>query len=68
MSVVMRSIFNITREVQGCWETQYCVSNYRAVLREELSRTLEAAGFVGVRWILAAESGFYQPIILAKAG
>jgi hypothetical protein len=39
----------------------------RAVLREEFSRILQAAGFVGCRWILTAESGFYQPIVLAKA-
>jgi SAM-dependent methyltransferase len=57
----------ITREVQGGWETQHYVSNYRAVLREEFSRILQAAGFVGCRWILTAESGFYQPIVLAKA-
>jgi glycine/sarcosine N-methyltransferase len=57
----------ITREVQGGWETQHYLSNYRAVLREEFSRILQAAGFVGCRWILTAESGFYQPIVLAKA-
>jgi glycine/sarcosine N-methyltransferase len=57
----------ITREVQGGWEAQHYVSNYRAVLREEFSRILQAAGFVGCRWILTAESGFYQPIVLAKA-
>jgi len=57
----------ITREVQGAWETQHHVSNYRAVLREEFSRILQAAGFVGCRWILTAASGFYQPIVLAKA-
>jgi glycine/sarcosine N-methyltransferase len=57
----------ITREVQGVWEIQHYVSNYRAFLREEFSRILEAAGFVGCRWILTAESGFYQPIVLAKA-
>lgn len=57
----------ITREVLGGWETQHYVSNYRAVLREEFNRILQAAGFVGCRWILTAESGFYQPIVLAKA-
>lgn len=56
----------ITREAQGGWECQHYVSNYRAVLREEFSRILQAAGFVGCHWILPAESGFYQPIILAK--
>ena len=58
----------ITREVQGAWETQHYVSNYRAILREEFSRILQAAGFVACRWISTTESGFYQPIVLAKAG
>lgn len=57
----------ITREVQGGWESQHYVSNYRAILREELSRILQAVGFVDCRWIFTAESGFYQPIVLAKA-
>jgi glycine/sarcosine N-methyltransferase len=57
----------ITRQVQDSWETLHYVSNYRAVLREEVSRIFEAAGFVSCRWILTAESGFYQPILLAKA-
>lgn len=57
----------MTREVQGSWESQHYVSNYRAVLRGELSRILEAAGLVRCRWILTGESGFYQPIFLAKA-
>jgi len=57
----------ITEEVRGDWESQHYVSNYRAVLREEFSRIFQAAGFVACRWILPAESGFYQPIVLAKA-
>jgi glycine/sarcosine N-methyltransferase len=57
----------ITREVPGGWESQHYASNYRAVLREELSGILEAAGFTGCRWLSKAESGFYQPIVLAKA-
>jgi glycine/sarcosine N-methyltransferase len=57
----------ITREVQDGWETQHYVSNCRAVLREELSRTLQAAGFTKCRWLFEGESGFYHPIILATA-
>src|SRR5258708_40026843 len=52
----------ITRDVQGAWETQHYVSNYRAVLREEFSRILQSAGFVGWRWIFSAESGVFQPL------
>jgi SAM-dependent methyltransferase len=57
----------ITREVQDSWETQHYVSNYRAVLREELSRALQSAGFTKCRWLLETDSGFYQPIVLAAA-
>lgn len=56
----------ITREVQHGWEVQHYVSNYHALLRSELSRTLEAAGFTSCRWLSEAESGFYQRIVLAK--
>lgn len=57
----------ITREVQDGWQTQHYVSNYRAVLRQELSGALQSAGFTKCRWLLEAESGFYQPIVLAAA-
>jgi glycine/sarcosine N-methyltransferase len=57
----------ITQEVRDDWDVQHYVSNYRAVLREELNRILDAAGFTDSRWIFEAESGFYQPIVIAKA-
>lgn len=57
----------ITRETESGWEGQHYASTYRALLRDELSRLLEAAGFANCRWILPAQSGFYQPILLATA-
>lgn len=57
----------ITRETDGGWESQHYTCTYRAVLRDDLSRLLEAAGFTKVQWLLPAESGFYQPILLANA-
>lgn len=57
----------ITREIQDAWETQHYVSNYRAIMRNELSQILARSGFAGCRWIPADESGLYQPIALAKA-
>jgi SAM-dependent methyltransferase len=64
-----RYIFHlyITREIQDGWESQHYASNYRSVMRDELSQILVKSGFAGCRWILAEESGFYQPIALAKA-
>jgi glycine/sarcosine N-methyltransferase len=57
----------ITRETQDGWESQHYVSNYRSVMRDELRQILAKAGFAGCHWILADESGFYQPVVLAKA-
>ncbi len=56
----------ITRDTPSGWETLHGVSEYRAVLRNELGAILEHAGFVHVRWLLPEESGFYQPMVLAK--
>ena len=57
----------ITREIQDGWESQHYVSDYRSIMRDELSHILEKSGFRGCRWIRADESGFYQPLVLAKA-
>jgi glycine/sarcosine N-methyltransferase len=58
----------ITRDTSAAWQTQHGISTYRAVLRDELTAILEAAGFVRVRWMLPAETGFYQPLVVAAAG
>ncbi|HEY1339065.1 MAG TPA: class I SAM-dependent methyltransferase [Bryobacteraceae bacterium] len=58
----------ITRETAAGWKTFHGASVYRAVLQGELKRILESAGFVDVRWLMPAESGFYQPMALARAG
>ena len=57
----------ITRDTPAGWQTHHGVSAYRAVLRDELTGILERAGFVKVRWLLPAESGFYQPLVLGVA-
>ena len=58
----------VTRDTPAGWQTQHGVAEYRAVLREELTGTLEGAGFVNVRWLMPPQSGFYQPIVLGVAG
>jgi len=39
---------------------------YRAVRREELTELLTANGFSSVEWKFPEETGFYQPILLAR--
>jgi SAM-dependent methyltransferase len=58
----------ITRDTPAGWQTYHGVSAYRAVLREELAGILHGAGFANVRWLLPAESGFYQPMVLCAQG
>lgn len=57
----------ITCDTPAGWQTHHGVSTYRLVLREELTSILEGAGFTRVRWMLPAESGFYQPLVVAVA-
>jgi hypothetical protein len=56
----------ITTEAGGGWQTHHFVGEYRCLLREEVSALLREAGFVDVRWLMPAETGFYQPLVLAR--
>ncbi len=57
----------ITRETDQGWTTIHGASEYHAVLRDELTKILQGAGFHRVRWLFPAESGFYQPVVMAEA-
>jgi glycine/sarcosine N-methyltransferase len=65
-----RYIFHlyITRELATGWETFHTSARYRAIRRDEVIAALTQAGFKNGRWLTEAESGFYQPIVLAEAG
>jgi glycine/sarcosine N-methyltransferase len=56
----------ITTQSDQAWTTQHFVSEYRAVQRSEVSSVLQSTGFQDVRWLMPAESGFYQPLVLAR--
>ncbi len=55
----------ITVQTAAGWECRHFVSVYRAVLRTEITAALRQAGFSEVRWLTPAESGFYQPVLMA---
>ena len=48
------------------WTTRHFVSEYRCLLRNELSDVLHANGFRDVQWLMPAESGFYQPVVMGR--
>lgn len=56
----------ITHQADGHWKTHHFVSEYRCVQRGELSRLLASAGMAAVRWLNPDESGFYQPMVVAR--
>jgi glycine/sarcosine N-methyltransferase len=66
---VRRYIFHlyITRELAEGWQTFHTSCLYRVVRRYEVAAILKQARFKNVRWLTEAESGFYQPIVLAEA-
>jgi len=56
----------ITEQSDHGWQTHHFVSQYRCLLRHELSVALVRAGFGDVNWLMPPQTGFYQPIVLAK--
>ncbi len=56
----------ITRQSGQEWISHHFVSEYRCLLRDELTAGLQAAGFEKVRWLMSAESGYFQPLVLAR--
>jgi glycine/sarcosine N-methyltransferase len=57
----------ITRETSTGWANFHGASEYRAVLRGEITGILAARGFTNIRWQFPDESGFYQPVVIATA-
>jgi 2-polyprenyl-3-methyl-5-hydroxy-6-metoxy-1,4-benzoquinol methylase len=56
----------ITVQSGQSWTTHHFISEYRCLLREELILALQSAGFQEIQWLGPAESGFYQPLVVAR--
>ncbi len=56
----------ISSEMPAQWTVKHYVSRYHALLRDDLSNSLQQAGFTTVEWLEPAETSFYQPIVIAK--
>ena len=63
-----RYVFHVYITVKSgdTWDSHHFASEYRCLLRGELSTALQEAGFGQVRWLMPSESGYYQPIVVAK--
>lgn len=56
----------LTAQKETGWDTHHFVGEYRCLLRNELSNALLAAGFAGSGWLMPAETGFFQPLVIGK--
>lgn len=54
------------KEQNGVCETTLRKTKYRVYTRKEITNCFLKAGFGKVDWLMPDESGFYQPIILAR--
>ena len=51
----------------GAIDTRVFTTTYWAWARADLSRLIQASGLTDLKWLEPEESGFYQPIVMAKA-
>jgi glycine/sarcosine N-methyltransferase len=58
--------FIMTRGTAG-WSVSERTTTYRALTRAALADALRRAGFEEVAWRMPADTGFYQPIVTARA-
>jgi SAM-dependent methyltransferase len=49
------------------WTGREYVVMYRGLLRGELTTLVASAGFEEIEWIMPEQSGFYQPVLIARA-
>ena len=56
----------ITHHVGDTVTTQCFPSEYRALRREQLSDSLKKVGLSDIKWLMPEESGYYQPIVIAR--
>jgi len=56
----------ILSDTDDGWHTRHYTTHYRAILRSELTLFLREAGFSEVDWQMPAQSGYYQPIVVAR--
>jgi glycine/sarcosine N-methyltransferase len=56
----------LVTDAGGDWRVRARHSTYWAMRRDELAQLVSAAGLVDIRWLLPGESGFFQPLLLAR--
>jgi SAM-dependent methyltransferase len=65
-----RYVVHLYITVESCQGStaHHFASEYRCILRSELSMELEAAAFVKVQWLMPEETSYFQRIVIARRG
>jgi 2-polyprenyl-3-methyl-5-hydroxy-6-metoxy-1,4-benzoquinol methylase len=58
----------ILRKAEAVWQTTHYMTQLQALRRADVHAILDDAGFVDIAWQMPTESGYYQPIVLARKG
>lgn len=61
-------LFTLRESTDSQWQVGVHQTTYRALLRREMEAALRHTGFRSIRWRMPEESGYYQPIVTARAG
>jgi glycine/sarcosine N-methyltransferase len=62
------TLFILNEQVGGDgWRVSAHETRYRALRRASLTSALDANGFRSIEWLPPLESGYYQPIVIARA-
>lgn len=56
----------VTLQIENGWVSHHFVSEYRCLLRSELTSVLASAGFEEIQWEFPEKTSFYQPIVIAS--
>lgn len=56
----------ITQQQGDSWTTRCHRDTFRAVLRTDIEVALEVNQFKDIHWLMPVDSGFYQPIVVAR--
>ncbi|MFN0102724.1 MAG: class I SAM-dependent methyltransferase [Bryobacteraceae bacterium] len=56
----------LTVEAAGRWDAHHYATTCRTILRAEFDQVLQRVGFTATRWLFPADTGFYQPIVIAR--
>ncbi|MER7667238.1 class I SAM-dependent methyltransferase [Kitasatospora sp. NPDC096128] len=60
-------LFRLLPDATGQWQVAVRRSSYWALTRAELSAFAAEAGLTGADWVQPADTGFFQPVLIARA-